>query len=110
MVFLTIWGVFLGVAAAAYERAHLNMDLFSTTFKGRSLAALNVLLVAALLASCAFMIVQSSQVVTLFYQSGVKSVSAGVPKWIAHSAVPVGFALMALAVLVRIRFYLTGRP
>lgn len=106
MVFLTIWGVFIGVAAAAYERAHLNMDLFSQSFKGTFLAFLNGLLVAVLLASCVFMIVQSWQVVTLFYQGGVTSVSAGVPKWIAHAALPVGFVLMALAVLVRLKHYL----
>jgi len=108
MVFLTIWGVFIGVAAAAYERAHLNMDLFSLSFKGTSLTFLNALLVAVLLASCIFMIVQSWQVVTLFYQGGVTSVSAGVPKWIAHLAIPVGFVLMALAVLVRLPQYLRG--
>jgi C4-dicarboxylate transporter DctQ subunit len=107
MVFLTIWGVFIGVAAAAYDRAHLNMDLFSTKLRG---PALNALLVAVLLASCVFMIVQSWQVVSLFYQGGVRSVSAGVPKWISHSALPVGFALMALAVLARLRFYLTNQP
>ena len=101
MVFLTIWGVFLGVAAAAYERAHLNMDLFSNTFRGRAVYALNASLVAVLVAACAFMVWQSVQVVWLFYQGGVKSVAAGVPKWISHSALPVGFALMALAVLVR---------
>ena len=110
MVFLTIWGVFIGVAAAAYDRAHLNMDLFSLSFKGKFLALLNASLVAVLLACCVFMIVQSWQVVTLFYQGGVTSVSAGVPKWIAHPALPVGFALMALAVLARLPLYLHGRP
>jgi TRAP-type C4-dicarboxylate transport system permease small subunit len=109
MVFLMIWGVFLGVAAAAYERAHLKMDLFSNTFRGRAVYALNAALVAVLLAACIFMVLQSWQVVTLFYQSGGRSVSAGVPKWISHSALPVGFALMALAVLVRIRYYLGAR-
>ena len=109
MVFLIIWGVFIGVAAAAYERAHLNMDLFSNSFRGSVLALLNALFVAVLLGCCVFMIVQSWQVVTLFYQGGVKSVSAGVPKWISHSALPVGFALMALAVLSRLKLYLHGR-
>jgi TRAP-type transport system small permease protein len=108
MVFLIIWGVFIGVGAAAYDRAHLNMDLFSHSFKGNVLAFLNALLVAVLLASCVFMIVQSWQVVTLFYQGGVTSVSAGVPKWISHLALPVGFALMALAVLARLKLYLHG--
>jgi TRAP-type C4-dicarboxylate transport system permease small subunit len=109
MVFLIIWGVFIGVAAAAYERAHLNMDLFSGSFQGTTLRVLNALLVAVLLASCVFMIVQSWRVVTLFWQGGVKSVSAGVPKWLSHSALPVGFALMALAVLSRLKLYLHGR-
>lgn len=109
MVFLVIWGVFIGVAAAAYERAHLNMDLFAIGFGRRTAAVTNALLVAVLLGSCAFMIAQSWQVVTLFYQGGVKSVSAGVPKWIAHAALPVGFALMALAVLARLRAYLRSR-
>lgn len=108
MVFLIIWGVFIGVGAAAYERAHLNMDLFSSLFKGSLLAFLNALMVAVLLGSCVFMIVQSWQVVTLFYQGGVTSVSAGVPKWIAQLALPVGFALMAVAVLARLKLYLHG--
>ena len=109
MVFLIIWGVFIGAASAAYDRAHLNMDLFSSAFRGSFLAFLNLSVVVVLLACCAFMIVQSWQVVTLFYQGGVRSVSAGVPKWISHSALPVGFALMALAVLTRLPLYLHGR-
>jgi TRAP-type C4-dicarboxylate transport system permease small subunit len=110
MVFLAIWGVFIGVAAAAYDRAHLNMDLFSQSFKGRAATALNAALAATLFGCCLFMLVQSWQVVSLFYQGGVVSVSAGVPKWIAHAALPVGFALTALAVLVRLRLYLAGKP
>jgi TRAP-type C4-dicarboxylate transport system permease small subunit len=110
MVFLTIWGVFIGVAAAAYDRAHLNMDLFSQSLKGTAARVLNALAALTLLACCAFMLVQSWQVVQLFYQGGVVSVSAGVPKWMAHAALPAGFALTALAVLVRLRLYLAGKP
>ncbi len=109
LVFLVIWGVFIGMAAAAYERSHLNMDLFSNRISGRVKLALNAAMAATLLACCGFMLVQSWQVVSLFYQSGVVSVSAGVPKWIPHAALPVGFALTALAVLIRIRFYLAGK-
>ena len=109
LVFLAIWGVFIGMAAAAYERAHLNMDLFSNSIYGRLKLVLNAAMTATLLACCGFMLVQSWQVVSLFYQSGVVSVSAGVPKWIPHAALPVGFALTTVAVLIRIRFYLTGK-
>ncbi len=109
LVFVAIWGVFIGMAAAAYERAHLNMDLFSNNISGRAKLALNAAMVATLLACCGFMLVQSWKVVSLFYQSGVVSVSAGVPKWIPHAALPVGFALTMVAVLLRIRFYLGGK-
>jgi TRAP-type C4-dicarboxylate transport system permease small subunit len=110
LVFIAIWGVFIGAAAATYERAHLNMDLFSESFKGRLRTALNAAMVATLLACCAFMMLQSWQVVALFYQGGVVSVSAGVPKWIPHAALLAGFALMAIAALVRLRQYLAGKP
>ena len=109
LVFLAIWGVFIGMAAAAYERAHLNMDLFSNSISGRVKLVLNAAMTATLLACCGFMLVQSWQVVSLFYQSGVVSVSAGVPKWIPHSAILAGFALTAIAVLIRLRFYLAGK-
>jgi C4-dicarboxylate transporter DctQ subunit len=109
MVFLVIWGVFLGVAAAAYERAHLNMDLFSESFSPFWTRILNAAMVAALLACCGFMMVQSFQVVKLLMSSGSVSVSAGVPRWIPHLALPVGFGLMALAVLSRLGLYLKGK-
>jgi C4-dicarboxylate transporter DctQ subunit len=110
LVFIAIWGVFIGAAAATYERAHLSMDLFSGSLSGRWRTALNAAMTVTLLACCGFMMMQSWQVVSLFYQGGVVSVSAGVPKWIPHAAILVGFALTAVAVLVRLRQYLTGKP
>lgn len=110
LVFIAIWGVFIGAAAAAYDRAHLSMDLFLNSIKGPWRLLLNAAMVVTLLACCGFMMVQSWQVVSLFYQSGVVSVSAGVPKWIPHAAILVGFALTAVAVLVRLPQYLTGKP
>lgn len=110
LVFIAIWGVFIGAAAAAYERAHLSMDLFSRSIGGPWRLLLNAAMVVTLLACCGFMVAQSWQVVSLFYQSGVVSVSAGMPKWIPHAAILVGFALIAIAVLVRLPQYLTGKP
>lgn len=110
LVFIAIWGVFIGAAAAAYERAHLSMDLFSRSIRGPWRLLLNAAMVVTLLACCGFMVAQSWQVVSLFYQSGVVSVSAGMPKWIPHAAILVGFALIAIAVLVRLPQYLTGKP
>jgi TRAP-type C4-dicarboxylate transport system permease small subunit len=109
MVFLTIWGVFVGMAAIAYQGEHLNMDLFSQAISARWRTAINAAVVAALLACCAFVALQSFQVVALFARAGQVSVAAGIPKAIPHAALAVGFVLTALAVLVRLRAYLAGK-
>jgi len=109
LVFLTIWGVFVGMAAIAYNGDHLNMDLFSSRVRGRWKLALNGVTTAVLLVCCTFVIFQSFQVVALFAQAGQVSVAAGVPKAIPHAALLVGFVLTVLAVVVRIRSYLAGK-
>jgi TRAP-type C4-dicarboxylate transport system permease small subunit len=109
MVFITIWGVFVGMAAIAYNGDHLRMDLFAAAIRGRWRLALNAFTVLVLLACCAFALAQSLRVVALFVQTGSVSVSAGVPKAIPHAALAVGFALTILAVGVRIRSYFTGK-
>jgi len=109
MVFITIWGVFVGMAAIAYNGDHLRMDLFTARLRGPWRLALNGFMTLALLACCAFALTQSFRVVALFVQTGSVSVSAGVPKAIPHAALAVGFALTILAVVVRIRSYFTGK-
>lgn len=110
MVFLTIWGVFLGLVAATYERAHLKMDLFSHGATGRRQLVLNALAAAGILGCCIFMVVQSWQVVNLQHAAGAVSVSAGVPRWIPNAALLAGFSLAAVALLLRLRAYVTGKP
>lgn len=109
MVFITIWGVFIGMAAIAFDGNHLNMDLFFAQFRGRWRVLLNGAVAATLLVCCAFVVVQSYHVVTLFAQAKQVSVSAGIPKAIPHAALLAGFALTGLAVVVRIRSYVTGK-
>ncbi len=109
MVFITIWGVFIAMAAIAYNGDHLNMDLFSARIRGRWRLALNGFVTVVLLAVCAFAFAQSVRVVALFLQTGSVSVSAGVPKAIPQAALAAGFALTILAVVVRIRSYFTGK-
>jgi TRAP-type C4-dicarboxylate transport system permease small subunit len=109
LVFITIWGVFIGMAACAYEGRHLNMDLLSGAIEGRAKIVLNAAVALAMVACCVFMVIQSVQVVTLFINSDQVSVAAGIPKAIPHAALAVGFALAALAVIVRIRSYISGK-
>lgn len=109
LVFMTIWGVFLGMIAIAHAGAHLTMDLFSSRLRGRARTVVNGLAAAAIVACSGFVVIQSFRIVLLFAQTGQVSVAAGVPKAIPHAALLVGFALTAIAVLVRFRAYLTGK-
>jgi len=109
MVFITIWGVFVGLAAITYNGDHLNMDLFSSAIRGPWRVVVNGLAAAAMIACCVFVVLQSYKVVTLFAQAKQVSVGADIPKAIPHAALLTGFALAALAVVVRIRSYLTGK-
>lgn len=109
LVFLTIWGVFIGMAAAAYDGAHLNMDLFQSLLRGKARAALNLVIALTIVACCSFAAFQSYRIVTLFIAGGQVTLAAQIPKAIPQAALAVGFALTAIAVLVRLRAYVTGK-
>jgi len=109
LVYLTIWGVFFGMAAIAYRGEHLNMDLFSAAIPSRWRRLHRGLVAALMFAVCAFVAVQSWKTVVLFAQTGQVSIAAGVPKALPHAALLVGFVLTALAVLLRLRSYLSGK-
>jgi C4-dicarboxylate transporter DctQ subunit len=109
LVFMSMWGVFLGLVAVTFSGEHLNMDLFSARLKGRWKSALNALVVLTLVICCMFVAFQSWKIVSLFAQSGQVSVAASIPKAIPHAALLVGFSMAALAALVRIRAYVSGK-
>ncbi len=109
MVFIVIWGVFLGMVAFVYRGEFLCMDLFSARARGLVRRALNVAMTASLLLAAGFVVTQSWKVVWLFISTGAVSVAAEIPKAIPHAAVLVGFALVIVAVLVRLRAFVTGK-
>lgn len=102
MVYLSIWGVFIGIIAVAYKGEHLSMDLFSARLTGAPAIALYVVITIVLAISCFYTATQSWQIVRMFFETGAVSNAAGVPKAIPHSALLIGFGLTALAAVVRI--------
>jgi TRAP-type C4-dicarboxylate transport system permease small subunit len=109
MIYMVIWSVFLGGVAIAYRGEHINMDLISSKLGGASRVVLNTTITVLFISGALFVIVQSFRVVSLHLRTGTVSVAAGVPMYIPHSALLIGFVLMLLAVLVRLRAYLTGK-
>jgi len=109
LVFIVIWSVFMTVPSIAYRGDHISMDLFTARFPPPYRRALNGVVVVLLVACGAFVVVQSFRVVTLHARTGAVSVAAGVPLTIPHAALLVGFALTVLAVLARVRAYVSGK-
>ena len=108
LVFMVIWSVFIGIVSIAYNGAHLKMDLVSGHIGNPWKSIINGIMITAFILCCAFVILQSYQVVSLMGKLGQVSVAASVPMIIPHAALLVGFALMILAVIIRIRSYFTG--
>jgi len=109
LVFLVIWTVLVAAIAITYQGAHLRMDLFAANIVRPWRNLINALTVVAMVVFCSLVVVQSFAVVSTFQRNGTVSIAAGVPLTIPHAAMLVGFALMVLAVLFRLRAYLRGK-
>jgi TRAP-type C4-dicarboxylate transport system permease small subunit len=108
LVFMIVWAVFLSAASITFNGANLSMDLFYAKLKSPWKQVVNVMIAAAFLGCTLFAAAQSYQVVTLYLHNGTVSTAAEIPLYIPHAALLVGFTLMALAVIVRLKEYITG--
>lgn len=109
LVFIVIWGVFLGAAAITYQGAHLRMDLFSGAIRSPYKQILGGFIAILTMVAAIYAALQAYRFVLVDLQNGTASVAAGVPMVIPHSALLVGFALIALAALLRLGAYISDR-
>ena len=108
LVFMVIWAVFLSAIAITFNGGHLSMDLFYAKLRGPWRLIVNGLIIAVFLACTLFAAMQSYTVVMLYIGNGNVSTAAEIPLYIPHAALLVGFSLMALAVICRLKAYLNG--
>jgi TRAP-type C4-dicarboxylate transport system permease small subunit len=109
LIYMTLWGVILACATITYQGLHIRMDLFSNMLRSPVKEIIGALSALLMICASVYVVIQSYQVVTLFWRSGEVSITAEVPLVIPHIAVPIAFALMAAAVVIRLRSYFTGR-
>jgi TRAP-type C4-dicarboxylate transport system permease small subunit len=108
LVFMVVWGVFVAAIAITFNRAHLAMDLFHAKLERPWKQIVNGAIAATFLVCCGFAAVQSFRVVALYVRNQGVSTAAEIPLFIPHAALLVGFSLMTLAVLIRIKAYVGG--
>ena len=109
LIYMTLWGVILACATITYQGRHIRMDLFSTLMRSPLKEIVGALTALLMICASVYVVLQSYYVVGLFWRSGEVSISAGIPLVIPHIAVPLAFTLMAVAVVLRLRSYITGR-
>ena len=95
-VFVMVWMTFLAAAVVAWRGKHLRMDALVRYVPERFRAALRAAELALLLALAGLALVLSSQYTWDMFALQQKSNTAGIPMWIPHGAVPLGFGLIAL--------------
>ena len=102
MVFLVIWSIFLAAVAVTYDGSHLTMDLFSTRLPPRWQRALDPAIAAVCLATFVFMAWQAVTVVRTLLRNDQRSIALHLPIAVAHAALLVGFAAMAVVCAIRL--------
>jgi C4-dicarboxylate transporter DctQ subunit len=109
LAFMVVWAVFIALPSITYRGAHLKMDLFSSVARSPIREILGGLVAILMIVASAYVVYQSANVIGLYMRTGTRTFTVGVPLIIPNLAVPVGFALVIVAILIRFRSYLSGR-
>jgi TRAP-type C4-dicarboxylate transport system permease small subunit len=90
---------FLGAAVVTWRRRHISMDLVASALPAAMRTAFLVLEAVVLAAIAGFVAWQSWLVTRAMFDMGRLSDAAGIPMWIVHVLVLLGFALVCLIAL-----------
>ena len=99
-VYVMVYMAFLGAAVVAWRGEHLRMDVLAVRLPASARKALGIAERLLVLALAGFVIVQSSRYAWDMFSLDRRSDNGNIPAWIPHSAVALGFALIALVMLV----------
>ena len=108
-IYIMVYIAFLGAAVATWRRMHLRMDVLVQRLPRGVQAALGVLEVVLTVLLAAFVLYVASGYVRQMAGLDARSQNAGIPMWIPHSAIVIGFGLIAvLSVLQTIQLFRKG--
>src|SRR5260221_5964405 len=91
-VFVMVGMTFLGAAVVTRRHEHLRMDVLVQFMPGRVRLALRITEQILLIVLAGFVLSQSYFYATQMWRIGRTSDMAGVPMWIPHGSVALGFA------------------
>jgi TRAP-type C4-dicarboxylate transport system permease small subunit len=95
---MVLWAAMLGALAAARDDKHIGLDLLTHFLHGRTRRIVRGIALVFAAAICAAMAWYGANFVALDFDGGTPI--AGIPGWIVESILPIGFALLALRLLI----------
>ena len=99
-IYIMVYIAFLGAALATWRRAHLRMDVLVHRLPRGAQTVLGVVELALTVVLAAFVCYVAWNYVKQMAGLDARSQNAGIPMWLPHSAIVLGFGLIAiLAVL-----------
>jgi TRAP-type C4-dicarboxylate transport system permease small subunit/uncharacterized membrane protein len=108
MIYGMVWTVFTGAVLVTWDSRHLKMDLLVTTLPSPYKEILSGIGVVMFLAVCVFVVPQNWTVFSMMYRLDQRSIVAEIPMAIPHFALLLGFVLMLMAIVGRLRRQITG--
>jgi C4-dicarboxylate transporter DctQ subunit len=102
MLYLMIFGVYVGAVSVAWQQAHIRIDAvidFAPPARRKILQIVSTLVSAAVLMPVVF---ASFRVVNLLLEFDQRSDALHLPMWIAQSVIPISLLLIVLMSLARI--------
>ena len=108
-IYIMVYIAFLGAAVATWRRMHLRMDVLVQRLPRGVQAGLGVVEVLLTVVLAGFVLYVASGYVRQMAGLDARSQNAGIPMWIPHSAIVIGFGLIAvLSVLQTIQLFKKG--
>jgi TRAP-type transport system small permease protein len=101
-VFVMVWMTFAGAAVVTWRNQHLRMDVLFDLLPAKARRWIRLAEVALLAVMAGFAGVQSVRFAALMVSVDRRSEAANIPMVIPHSAVVLGFTLMALLAIVKL--------
>src|SRR3954463_4195782 len=101
-IYIMVYIAFLGAAVGTWRRMQLRMDALVHRLPRGVQAALGALELALVVVLASFVLYVASGYVRQMAGLDARSQNAGIPMWIPHSAIVIGFGLIAVLSLLQI--------
>lgn len=102
LIFIFIWIVFIGAVSVTMGKAHLKMDFLSMTIPASFSKVFEVASNLLSIAVCLIVVYASTAAITPLWRFKQLSVVSEIPMYIPHFAIPLGFGLMVVLLIVNL--------